>query len=49
MYDAGSVKTWVYLPATHPNWQEATIKEPEWRVLLQLIKDSRNDMDRISL
>ena len=26
--DAGTVNTWLHLPATHPNWQEAAIKDP---------------------
>ena len=34
--DAGSVSTWVHLLATHPNWQEAAIKDPDWTVLLAI-------------
>ena len=29
-HDAGSVKTLVNLPSSHPNWQEVSIREPEW-------------------
>ena len=36
--DAGSVKVVARPLASHPNWQEAAIKEPELTVLMQIIK-----------
>ena len=44
-FDAGSVKTWVRVAASHPNWQEATVTAPEWTVLVQIIKDNLDEMD----
>ena len=44
-HDAGSVETWVQLFASHPHWQAAAIKEPEWTVPTQIIQDNLSDVD----
>ena len=44
-HDAGSVRTWVHLHPSHPNWQEVSIKESEWTVLPDFIIDSLSEMD----
>ena len=44
-HDAGSVKTLVNLPPSHPNWQEVSIREPEWTVLVEITKHNHSEMD----
>ena len=43
--DAGSVKTWVHLLASHSNSQEPVFKETEWTVLMQITKDNLDEID----
>ena len=43
--DAGSAKTWAH--PLHPNWQDVSIKETEWTVLLEIIKDILSEMDSL--
>ena len=28
-----------------PNWKDVSIKEPEWTVLMEIIKDNLSEMD----
>ena len=44
-HGAGSDKTWVHLPPSHPIWQAVAIKEPEWTVLMEIIQDDFIEMD----
>ena len=30
---------------THPTWQDASLQEPQWTVLMQIIKDKLNETD----
>ena len=47
-HHAGSVQTWVHLPASHPNWQEATVKDPAWTdcVMTQQLLQARASKNR---
>ena len=43
-YDVGAAKTCVHKHTTHAGWQEVSIKETEWTVLIQVIEEHLNPM-----
>ena len=41
-YELGAVKTWVHVP--HTDWSNILVKEAEWIMLMQVMKDILNDL-----